>query len=251
MTEAPHDIRTKIASVKHWYHQIEVAPGVITPGVNDSRAVLAHLDLPASCAGLRVLDLGARDGFFSFELERRGAEVLALDYVSSDQSGFKVASELLGSKVTYVQDNIYKVTPERYGTFDVVMFLGLLYHLPDPLGALHIVRSVCRAALHLETQVIDNAFRLASGEFVPLKAVSKQLDGIPIMQFYPDVSLHGDPTNYWAPNLACLEQMLAETNFSITTRKLLGARAIVQCRAIEDARREYFMGIARGSRAPG
>ena len=70
-------VRERIAAVPHWYHQIEVRPGIVTPGINDSAGTLAQLDLPQDCTGLRALDIGARDGFFSFELERRGAQVVA------------------------------------------------------------------------------------------------------------------------------------------------------------------------------
>ena len=67
-----------IRNVEFWYHQIELAPGIVTPGVNDSPAVLRNLEalgLPDDCSGLRVLDIGCRDGFFSFAMEARGANV--------------------------------------------------------------------------------------------------------------------------------------------------------------------------------
>ena len=67
------NVREKIDSVPHWYHRFEFSPGVTTPGVNNSSAALAALELPDDLSGLRVLDIGARDGFFSFECERRGA----------------------------------------------------------------------------------------------------------------------------------------------------------------------------------
>jgi len=248
--KTPDHIRDRIRSVPAWYHRIEVAPGIVTPGINDSRAVLAELDLPSRCAGLRVLDLGARDGFFSFELERRGADVLAVDYLRADQTGFKVASELLASKVTYIQDNVYNLTAAKYGTFDIVLMLGLIYHLPDPLGALHIVRSLCRDRLYLETQVIDQAFLLPGGQMVPLASLARELESVPLMQFYPDASLNEDNTNYWAPNLACMMAMLNEANFSVQSQRALGARATFDCQVTHDRRREYFMGIARGLRTP-
>jgi hypothetical protein len=66
-------------------------PGITTPGINNTAQVLALLDLPDDARGLRVLDLGTR-GFFAFEMERRGAEVIAVDYIPKDQTGFAVAS---------------------------------------------------------------------------------------------------------------------------------------------------------------
>src|SRR5690606_4371760 len=95
-------LRERIASVSPWYHQIELAPGIVTPGVNDSAYTLARLDFPDDLSGKRAIDIGARDGFFSFELERRGAEVLAVDMMPREQTGFAVAADVLGSKVEYV-----------------------------------------------------------------------------------------------------------------------------------------------------
>src|SRR4051812_30744538 len=100
-------IQARIDSVPRWYHRIEVAPGVVTPGVTDSQTYLRFLDLPADCSGWRVLDLGTRDGFYAFEFERRGADVIAIDYVPKERSGFSVAAELLKSRVEYVQANLY------------------------------------------------------------------------------------------------------------------------------------------------
>src|SRR5215475_1498401 len=101
------EIHEHIAQVSHWYHQIEVAPGIVTPGILDSAGELRLLQLPEDCRGMRALDIGARDGFFSFELERRGAEVLAIDYLPEDKTGFAVAKKLLGSGVRYERDNVY------------------------------------------------------------------------------------------------------------------------------------------------
>ena len=160
-------IRERIASVAHWYHQIEIRPGITTPGINNSAHTLRQLDLAARYDGLRVLDIGARDGYFSFELERRGAEVVAVDYMDPAETGFPVARELLGSSVDFHVGNIYDLTPERHGTFDLVLFLGLLYHLRDPLLALDRIWDVCNpdAVLMLETQLLDNALLVGDGRF--------------------------------------------------------------------------------------
>ncbi|MEP6811127.1 MAG: hypothetical protein ABI992_12855, partial [Chthoniobacterales bacterium] len=81
-------IEDKLASVPHWYHRIEVAPGIVTPGINDTPAYFGLFQFPVDCTGLRVLDLGTRDGYFAFEFERRGAEVLAIDYFPAHRTGF-------------------------------------------------------------------------------------------------------------------------------------------------------------------
>ena len=234
-------IRDRIASVPHWYHQIEIRPGIVTPGINDSTKTLGRLHLPARCDGLRVLDIGARDGFFSFELERRGAEVVAIDYVDPSASGFAVARELLGSQVQCAVCNVYDLHPERHGTFDIVLFLGLLYHLRDPLLALDRIWEVCRpdAILALETQLLDNALLVDGGRFRRLADIDPQLRRACLMQFYPGDSLNGDASNYWAPNAACVGGLLDAAGFATTAEDVGGPRGIFHARRIVDPAAVY------------
>jgi tRNA (mo5U34)-methyltransferase len=229
-------IRERIAAVAHWYHQIEIRPGITTPGINNSAHTLRQLDLAARYDGLRVLDIGARDGYFSFELERRGAEVVAVDYMDPAETGFPVARELLGSSVDFHVENIYDLSPERHGTFDLVLFLGLLYHLRDPLLALDRIWDVCNpgAVLMLETQLLDNAVLLANGSFRALSDIDPTLNDMCLMQFYPEDSLNGDHSNYWAPNSACTRGMLRAAGFAVTSEAVGGARGIFHARQTID-----------------
>src|SRR5262245_43953284 len=106
----PDVVRRRIGEHPHWYHRITLAPGIVTPGIHDSQQTLADLDqlgLPGDCSGLRVLDVGVRDGFFAFELERRGAEVTGIDSAPATGTGFPVAAGVLGSSVKYVVQNVY------------------------------------------------------------------------------------------------------------------------------------------------
>jgi tRNA (mo5U34)-methyltransferase len=233
-------VLAEIARVPHWYHRIEVTPGIVTPGVNDTPTVLENLPLPADCSGLRALDIGARDGFFSFELERRGADVVALDYVPADQTGFAVASKLLGSKVPYVVDNVYNLDPKVVGTFDLVLFLGVIYHLRDPLLALERIWGVCKDRLFVESQVLDNAYLTPSGEFTSLALAAPGLADAHIAQFYPGTALNGDNTNWWVPTLACLREMIHETAFDVDYERMMGARGIIGARRTEEKDRVYF-----------
>lgn len=245
-----NDVREKVQSVKHWYHQISVHPGIVTPGINDCAATLKLLNLPESCSGMRALDLGARDGFFSFEMEKRGAEVVAVDYMPCTATGFHVAATLLDSKVVYLQENIYNVTKAALGTFDIVLCLGLLYHLPDPMRALNVLWSVCRKQLYLETHVIDNGILMPDGTLVPLLSLGKGLEKIPLMQFFPGNSLNNDHTNYWGPNMRCMEEMLKESNFRVLERKLHGGRGLFKCEVTHDPMSEYHSSIALGKVLP-
>jgi tRNA (mo5U34)-methyltransferase len=232
------ELRTLIDTVPHWYHQIEIRPGVVTPGINETVETLRLLSLPDDASGQRVLDIGVRDGYFSFELERRGAEVLAIDYLDPSETGFPVAKELLGSDVEYRVDNVYRLDPDEHGTFDIALFLGVLYHLRDPLLALDRVWDVCNddALLIVETQLIDEAFLRADGTFAPL---DEALRGVSLMQFYPDDTLHGDPTNYWAPNLTALKALVHTAGFVVEKAESIGSRGLVHARKVKDPGRLY------------
>lgn len=222
-------VRAEIAKVANWYHRIEVRPGIVTPGINDSPAVLRRLALPQDCSGMRVLDLGARDGYFSFELERRGADVLAVDYMPPGVTGFEIASKLVGSRVPYLHENLYRLRPEVIGTFDLVLFLGLLYHLPDPVAALRLIRSLCRARMILETLIIDSCMLMPDGSLATLDSLHLQLRAIPLMRFFPGDVMGGDPTNYWGPNIACVKAMLGETEFAVHRTVTMHSRGIFDC----------------------
>jgi tRNA (mo5U34)-methyltransferase len=196
------DLQSRVAALQ-WYHTIDLGDGIVTAGVDDTPQRLARLDLPASLTGLTVLDIGAWDGFFSFECERRGASrVVAADHYSwSDSSwgtkaGFQLAREALGSAVEDVDIDVMDLSPERLGTFDLVLFLGVLYHLRHPLLALERVASVTRKTLVLETVVDMMGY------------------GRPAVAFYPERELNNDPTNWWGPNVPAVHGMLRSVGFT-------------------------------------
>src|SRR5919199_2075139 len=166
-----------------WYHTIELRPGVETPGWHDLRPVVKDVPFPAELAGRRCLDVGSFDGFWAFEMERRGArEVIAIDVldprrfdwpVGSDEAviaeigarkgegrGFEVARAALGSSVERRELSVYDLTRAEVGTFDVVYLGSLLLHLRDPVGALERVHAVCDGELLL-VDTIDLGLTLA------------------------------------------------------------------------------------------
>ena len=155
------DLAARVAD-QRWYHTIELAPGVVTPGWFDLRPFVWRYGLPGRLDGLRVLDVGTWDGFWAFELERRGAQVVALDvdreeeydvpprrrpevYPETDRgAGFRIAHEALGSRVERVHCNLYEATPERLGgTFDLVFCGAVLLHVRDQLLALERLAGLC------------------------------------------------------------------------------------------------------------
>ena len=146
MTAAPpsqDELRREIAAIR-WFHQIDLGGGIVTPGHDNSAEKLPRIGLPADLTGKTVLDIGAWDGFFSFEAERRGAQrVVAIDPNAcraplgpenpwSGQEGFKLARRVLGSSVEDVDIALDELSPERIGRFDVILFMGSSTTFPTP-----------------------------------------------------------------------------------------------------------------------
>jgi tRNA (mo5U34)-methyltransferase len=118
----PPQNEDELIASREWFHSIQIREGLVTPGrisFEHLQEVLQHLQFPASFEGETVLDVGAFDGFFSFEAERRGAKrVVACDLHPASHRGFDIARRLIGSNVEYVQANVYELTPAELGTFD-------------------------------------------------------------------------------------------------------------------------------------
>jgi tRNA (mo5U34)-methyltransferase len=144
-----------------WYHTLELAPDLETDGWFDLRPYVERFGLPERMEGMRALDVGTWDGFWAFEMERRGANVVALDLDDeadldwpprrrperfSEEArgrGFQLAKTLLGSRVERVVRNVYDATPEELGTFDLVFCGSVLIHLRDQLLALERIAELC------------------------------------------------------------------------------------------------------------
>src|ERR1700722_19678980 len=163
-----------------YYHSIELPDGRVIPGlqsIETQRLRLAQFPIPQDLRGKRVLDIGAWDGWFSFEMERRGASVVAVDATSKTR--FLEAKAMLNSKVEHVVADICHLTPRDIGYFDIVLFFGVLYHLKHPMLALE---RVCE----LSTDLVCVA------SFV----TDEQPSGtIPAMEFYEGTKLAGEFEN--------------------------------------------------------
>lgn len=173
MSVSVAELRDRVASTG-WYHSLELAPGVVTPGEFDMRGAVDDLPWP-DVRGLRCLDVATFDGFYAFELERRGAaEVVAIDLDDAADLdwlprqvpagfargqepvgvGFRMAHEAFDSQVERVSRNVYALDPAEVGTFDVVVCGALLQHLRDPFRALAAIRRVCHGEL-LSVEHVD------------------------------------------------------------------------------------------------
>jgi tRNA (mo5U34)-methyltransferase len=246
----PSQIRELVGSVRYWHHVLRFPHGITSPGAYDPRGVFASLQLP-DLRGKRVLDVGTRDGFFAFACERLGAEVVAVDYADINLTGFGASRKIYGSRVEYVQANVYDLDPGRLGTFDVVLFLGVLYHLRHPLLALDRLRPLCRELLIVESLVCDSRVFTGFETGEPLAALAPRLTGIPMAQFLPVQRFHGDATNKWVPNVACLRALIEDAQFAPGPAHAWGDRALVHARPVADSPALRWVELDRGLRIPG
>ena len=231
------ELQRMVESAGTWWHSIDLGQGVVTPGRKSARFLakeLQSLQLP-DLAARSVLDIGAFSGFYSFEAERRGAaRVVALDHfvwsidmprfheylaecaasntapLMAEQTPhwqpdtlpgkkpFDLAHRALGSKVEAVVDDFMAMDLARLGVFDVVLFLGVLYHMDNPLGALRRVARATKDLAIIETHAVA----------VP------GYERYEICEFYSGSQLNSDPSNWWAPNLKALAGMCRAAGFS-------------------------------------
>jgi tRNA (mo5U34)-methyltransferase len=217
---SPRELQQGIDAL-FWYHTIDVAPGVVTPGWWDLRHALPLLPFP-DLKGKRCLDIGTWDGFYAYEMERRGAaEVVAVDLadlaeidfppdVRADpnfdprelgkqprNAGFHLLHEILGSAVQFRTGNIYDLPNLGLGTFDFVMLGNLLIHLRDPVRALDAARHVTHGQLLLADEVY------LWNHLVSRRRALFQLRGV------------GRDFQWWVANDAGLRQLLHVGGFRI------------------------------------
>jgi len=205
------DLRAEVERYP-WYHTLELGDGVVTTAMFDHRPVLDRYPVPADLSGLRCLDVGTMDGFWAFEMERRGAASVtaidlddpqALDWPASLRGGdttlddtkgerFALAKRALGSKVERVTMSVYELGPEL-GSFDFVFCGDLLVHLKDPVTAIERIRSVCTSS----AVIANNIKRFRFREHVPLA----ELDGV-------------DQFVWWYTNLAGLVRIVRAAGFA-------------------------------------
>lgn len=178
-----------------WYHRLPIGDE-FTPGLRDVGEMCRFLRLPADLRGRRVLDIGTFDGGLAFACEARGAiEVVALDVVRHETFAFAHAA--LQSRVRFEAGNAYDLDPGRLGTFDLVIFAGVLYHLRYPLLALDRLRGVASGDVHVETHAARLPVRRAAAVF------------------YEHDELNGDYTNWFGPNDRAVRAWFRSAGFTI------------------------------------
>jgi len=188
---------------KGWYHSFELPDGRRIEGLvplSDLRWRWSQYPMPADLTGKRLLDTGAWDGWFSFEAERRGAEVLAMDCV--EIPNFLEIHRKLNSRVDYRILDFYELPEANFGAFDYVLFLGILYHLKHPLLALEIVCALTTDTAIVQSFVTDgNTWSEHSGD-------------VPTMEFYETDELGNQLDNWIGPTVSCLLALCRAAGFA-------------------------------------
>jgi len=188
---------------KGWYHSFELPDGTRIEGYNQIdtlRKRYARFPIPADLTGKRVLDIGAWDGWFSFEAERHGAAVTAIDCV--EVANFLEIQKKLASRVSYRILDFYELPEAGLGVFDFVFCLGILYHLKHPLLTLEIVCGLTTDTAIVESFVTDaNTWR-------------DHRDEVPTMEFYETDELGNQLDNWIGPSVSCLMAMCRAAGFA-------------------------------------
>ncbi len=204
--------RQLITKRPHWYHRFEIFPGVITPGVYDPSGTLHELKLAPDLKGKTVLEIGPAEGYFTKKLSERGAEVTAVDYAPKYHHGFGYMEEASGRQFHFIQSNVYDLEKTGLETFDIVLCLGVLYHLPDPVRALWTLRKFVKEQFILET------------------LICREHEDEPFAKYLPWDSSNGDITNFWSPNPKCTQMMLEDAGFIVEKVWLNDTRGMFHCR---------------------
>jgi SAM-dependent methyltransferase len=180
-----------------WHQRFQLAETVWSPGAHDIEHLFDQLRLPTGLDGLSVLDVGTSNGGAAFIAERRGAErVVAVDTYPPSHFGFDQIRQALGSNADFVQASIYDLPRLLDEQFDVVLFLGVLYHLRHPLLAIDSLHKLTRGTVYVETAVCAARPDVAHADF------------------YPTDTLLGDGSNWFVPSTTCLCDWFTSSGFT-------------------------------------
>ncbi|MEX0808203.1 MAG: DUF1698 domain-containing protein [Dongiaceae bacterium] len=212
-------LKAAVRAYPYWYHRIALPGGVVTPG-------WAPIDpdkygVPADLAGKRVLDIGAWDGYWTFEALKRGArEVVAIDDFSDllGKGGPKERHawqtfDLCRSAFGWSEDRckrmemtVYDLSEEKLGRFDVVFFFGTLYHLRHPLLALDLISAMTDELICVESAILNDFSAYGKG-------LSHGYGDQMVMEFYPRSEYGRNDSNWWVPTLNVLAHMVGAAGF--------------------------------------
>ena len=220
-TDGRERVAERIRELGDWFHNLDL-DGVQTapdhflgdyPRVKWQRFQHA---IPADLRGKTVLDIGCNGGFYSIEMKRRGADrVVAIDFDDRYLAQAKFAAEALGCEIEFCKLSVYDV--QKLGEqFDIVLFLGVLYHLRHPLLALDLIHEhVARDLFVFQSlQRGSETVEQIEDDYEFWETDVFERAGFPKLYFI-EKRYAGDPTNWWIPNRAAVEGMLRSAGFDI------------------------------------
>ena len=217
----PDRVRQRAYELGPWFHNLSLMGVQTAPDhfLGDFPALkwrnFAHT-IPADLTGKTVLDIGCNGGFYSLEMKRRGAErVVAIDFDDDYLAQARFAADVEGLDIEFRQLSVYDVAELRE-RFDVVFFIGVLYHLRHPLLALDLIHEhVTRDLLVFQSmQRGDPAVAEVAEDYPFSETAVFEQPGYPMMHFIEHSYAH-DNTNWWAPNRACAAAMLRSAGYRI------------------------------------
>ncbi|HSU67114.1 MAG TPA: TIGR04290 family methyltransferase [Tepidisphaeraceae bacterium] len=214
-------IERRVRELGQWFHNLDLrgvrtAPDHFLGDYPAFKWRMFESHIPADLTGKSVLDIGCNAGFYSLEMKKRGADrVLAIDYDDDYLAQARFAAQVSGLDIEFRKLSVYDVASIGE-TFDVVLFMGVLYHLRHPLLALDLIHDhVARDLL------VYQSMQRGSNEVEPLRndydfreTEIFEKPGFPRMYFI-EKKYSKDPTNWWVPNRACSEAMLRSSGFEI------------------------------------
>jgi tRNA (mo5U34)-methyltransferase len=216
-------LRDAAARLGPWFHNIDLGGVTTAPDhfLGDYPAVkwrrFEHA-IPSDLNGKAVLDIGCNGGFYSLAMKSRGASrVLGIDTDPDYLRQARFAAETLGAKIEFVQLSVYDVAALGE-QFDIVLFLGVLYHLRHPLLALDLIREhVVRDLFVCQSMQRGASIEEPLEEDYPFQETAVfERPGFPRLSFV-EHRYAGDGTNWWVPNRACTAAMLRSAGFVIET----------------------------------
>ncbi|MBP7147059.1 MAG: TIGR04290 family methyltransferase [Acidobacteria bacterium] len=218
-------MRQRVAELGPWFHNLHLPGGIQTAPDHPLgdfpsfkwRQVAAHL--PQRIDGWRVLDIGCNAGYYSLELARRGARVVAIDHDPHYLEQAKWAASVFGlaNAIDYRRQQVYELARGRE-RFDLVLFMGVFYHLRYPTLGLDIAARLAENWLVFQTLTMPGRKALEPPEDFPIDERQTLLQrGWPKMAFI-ERSMAGDPTNWWIANHAAVEALLRAAGLRVTAR---------------------------------
>ncbi|HWL53692.1 MAG TPA: TIGR04290 family methyltransferase [Chthoniobacteraceae bacterium] len=216
-----NDLQRRIDELGDWFHNLELdgirtAPNHFLGDYPRCKYERFAASLPDDLGGRSVLDIGCNAGFYSIEMKRRGAgRVVGIDSDERYLAQAALAGEVLGMEIEWRNASVYDL-PRLKERFDLVLFMGVLYHLRHPLLALDLIHRYAAADLFLFQSMqrgSDEAMPVAA-DFPFLERAVFERDDFPQLYFIEN-NYAGDPTNWWIPNRACSEAMLRSAGFEI------------------------------------